>query len=638
MALHFLHLEDSADDADLIHGELRRAGLDAQIDRVETRDAFLEALFRRDFDLIISDYNLPAFDGLSALRLARERCPEVPFILVSSTIGEEKAVAALHEGAADYVMKDRIIRLPAAVERALCDARDLAILQETEQKLKEAYDRQSLLMSSIPVAMYYARIGPPLEMVWISDTVERITGFPVRRFIEEPNLWTSRLHYADRGQVFERFGSIADRGSVEMEYRWQCADGWHWFYDRAAAIQDRKKDPPAIVGIWLDISEKKTLQEQVVRAQRMESIGALASGVAHDLNNVLTPILMGIEILKENVHDEGSARILSSLGNSARRGAGVVKQVLAFARGTAGERVSLQPRHVIREVEKIIEQTFPKNIQFKTDVPKDLWEILADPTQLHQVLLNLCINARDAMPQGGALSIHAENRALDERAAAKYDGAKPSRYAAISVSDTGTGIEPAVLSKIFDPFFTTKPPGQGTGLGLSTVMNIVKAHEGFVSVDSEAGRGSRFTIHLPAAKVAVAEASAPESAAPQGHGEGILIADDEASIREITRETLEAHGYRVFAAADGTEAVALYVQHAPEIGAVLADVGMPYMDGFALARALRKVNPAVKLIFVTGMEQHAERAWEAGARGFLLKPYSGETLLRTLCDVLDAGV
>lgn len=386
-----------------------------------------------------------------------------------------------------------------------------------------------------------------------------------------------------------------------------------------------------------DITEKKRLEAQFLRAQRMESIGTLAGGIAHDLNNVLSPILTAVELLQMRFTDESSQRLLNILQTNAVRGGEMVKQVLSFARGVEGDYAPLHPKHLIREIVKILADTLPKNIEIIFSNPNDLWNVTGDATQLHQVLMNLCVNARDAMPQGGELHIEAENVEIDEHYARMNVETKPGRYVCLSVSDTGVGISQSNLSKIFDPFFTTKEQGQGTGLGLSTVASIVRSHGGFVNVYSEVGHGSRFKIHIPAIETtqpATVKAARPDL--PLGNGELIIIVDDESAIREIAKETLHTFGYKVLTANDGTEALALFAEHKDEVRCVITDMMMPFLDGPATIRALRRLSPNLKIIVTSGLKANGKSAEIAqfGINTFLQKPYTAEALLKALAAEL----
>lgn len=417
-----------------------------------------------------------------------------------------------------------------------------------------------------------------------------------------------------------------NRGDITIAARWTL-------------VRDDEGQPKSVLAINTDITEKKKIEAQFMRAQRMESIGTLAGGIAHDLNNILAPIMMSIDILKEISTEPQAAEILETIEMSAKRGADIVRQVLSFARGLEGQRLEIQLKHLVKDLEKIIKDTFPKDIRLKFMVPHDTWTVLGDPTQMHQVLLNLCVNARDAMPHGGTLSVEVENCELDAHYAAMNLHAKPGHYVKISVADTGSGIPTDLLEKIFEPFFTTKELNKGTGLGLSTVMAIVKSHDGNINVYSEPGKGTTFRIYFPAIVDSdmLEEKIIEQIGPPRGHGETILVVDDEASILTITSQTLQAFGYHVLKATDGADAVATYAQHRNEIAVIVTDMMMPIMDGTATMHAIMRINPAAKFIAASGLNANEGVATVAGmgVKHFLTKPYTAGTLLKTLRTVLD---
>jgi CheY-like chemotaxis protein len=324
---------------------------------------------------------------------------------------------------------------------------------------------------------------------------------------------------------------------------------------------------------------------------------------------------------------------------NVQRGTNLVKQVLAFGRGVKGERIPIHPPQIAREIKQIIQETFPKSVEFESQTPADLWTITGDPTQLHQVLLNLCVNARDAMPNGGKLTIHMKNVMLDKTQAGMGPGVPPGPYVVISVCDTGVGITKEVQDKMFEPFFTTKEPGKGTGLGLSTTLSIVKSHRGFIHCQSEVGKGSTFKVYLPAdtTPVAADHAAIEQSGLSGNHNELVLVVDDEEAIRKVAQKTLERHGYRVLLAADGAEAVSVYASRRNEIDAVITDMAMPIMDGSATILALKAINPAIKIVTTSGLasEGGLAKALSAGVRHFIPKPYTAEAMLHVLQEVLS---
>jgi PAS domain S-box-containing protein len=389
-----------------------------------------------------------------------------------------------------------------------------------------------------------------------------------------------------------------------------------------------------------DITERKVMEEKLLRSQRIEAIGTLASGVAHDLNNILAPIILSAEMLHAAEDAETRASLINSIEECANRGASVVNQVLTFARGTKGDRTTLQLNRLVEEMENIARQTFPKNITITSSVPSDLWPVTGDPTQIHQVLLNLCINARDAMPEGGSLCLFAKSAEIDENFAAMVPDAKAGSYAMLAVSDTGMGIAREIVQKIFDPFFTTKEVGKGTGLGLSTVAGIVRSHGGFVTVESGVGRGTTFKVFLPRETLTAAEQERlSQTEIPQDRGEAtILVVEDEAIIAKTLSMVLKNNGYKVLAAFDGNEALALYKEHAQEIDLVFTDVMMPGMDGVALSRALQEINPRVKILASTGQasEFRQDELYALGVDVILHKPYDVRNLLASLHDAIHA--
>jgi signal transduction histidine kinase/ActR/RegA family two-component response regulator len=387
-----------------------------------------------------------------------------------------------------------------------------------------------------------------------------------------------------------------------------------------------------------EIKERQKAEAHLLRAQRLESIGTLASGIAHDINNMLSPILLSAELLRKQVSEE-SRDLVEMIETSAERAAQVVRQVLTFARGIEGERTPVQPKDLLREVEKIAGETFPRAIRLESLVPRDLPLVECDATQIHQVLLNLCVNARDAMPEGGSLRIEADEFEVDEFYASMTPQARKGRYVRIRVADSGSGIPPEVLEQIFDPFFTTKPIGKGTGLGLSTAVGIVRSHDGFIEVQSEVGKGATFAIFLPSLSTgALLPDSQEDRSSPVGQGQLILVVDDECAIRNVTESVLAKNGYRTLAAADGAQAITIFAAQFDRIDAVFTDVLMPEVDGLALCRVLRKIDPTVRILAASGSSEDGRlrelRAMNIGE--VLNKPFSTDSLLSALAETLNA--
>ena len=415
------------------------------------------------------------------------------------------------------------------------------------------------------------------------------------------------------------------RGPVTVEVRWTL-------------VRDAHGAPKSILAINADITERKKLEQQFLRAQRMESIGTLAGGIAHDLNNLLSPILMGVGLLRHLDPRPEAAELISLIETSAVRGADLVKQVLSFARGVSGDRVTVDLRHLIGDLAKILKDTLPKNITLTLDLPTGVAPVDADATQLNQVLMNLCVNARDAMPAGGILRLALSNRTLDHPYAAMEGVVAPGAYVLVEVTDNGSGMPPEIVDRIFEPFFTTKEIGKGTGLGLSTVAAIVKSHGGSIRVDSEVGKGTAFKVYLLAKSnvASLPPGSSQLPLLPRGHGQCILVVDDEAPIRMVTQQTLEAFGYRVLTAEDGASGLALFAKNSGEIDLILTDMTMPVLDGPGLIAAVGRLAPQAKIIAASGLNANGKVAKTAnlGIQHFLPKPYTADTMLILIHKVL----
>jgi signal transduction histidine kinase/CheY-like chemotaxis protein len=422
--------------------------------------------------------------------------------------------------------------------------------------------------------------------------------------------------------------------------------------DRMASnVQDRTADLEASNGALRDqiverdraereIKEqhaaKAKLEEQFLRSQRMESVGALAGGIAHDLNNALVPVLMGSEMLRQaDTSEEDKLRMLDLIGASAKRCSAMVKQIVSFARGTQGKTGAVPIRHLVLEMANIAANTFPKSITIESHVSKEVWTVDADATELHQVLMNLCVNARDAMPNGGTLSIGADNLTVPADCAQSPAGIPAGRYVLLSVRDSGSGIPVEVQSRIFEPFFTTKAADKGTGLGLSTVATLVKRYKGHIELKSEIGKGAEFRIYLPASSSAeVDKPAADTSILPSGKGELILLADDEQMVLELAKRTLETYGYRVIVAANGMEAIARFEMRKADIRLVVTDTDMPFLDGSSAARAIRKISPQVPIIVASATVTGNSTRDDLPRVLLLHKPYGIEQLLQAVATVL----
>jgi PAS domain S-box-containing protein len=884
--LQVLIIEDSEDDMLLTTRELRRGGYTFDYVRVDTAEDMEAALDRQCWDIAIADYTLPAFSGPAALEILQQRQLDLPFIIVSGTIGEEMAVAAMRAGAHDYIIKGNLTRLVPAIAREIREADERhkrhtaeRALRVRELELRESEARYRLLFESNPhpmwvfdveslmflavnpaaiehygyseaefMTMTIADICPPQEIsrskpnqsgfnleqkcveVWkhrkrdgssidveiqiqnftfagkqasllsIHDITDRLKA-EQELYIQSSALesavegiakldangryaivnaayaeilgyrppeiigtnWIETIHPEDRQKMETAYQSMLEHGKVEIETRGIRKNGSSFYkqivmvaaydknhhltghycfakditerkqiealireqaalldvatdaisvrdlqhnllfwnkgaeriygWEKAAALgknavellfapgeprlqfdesqaillqegqwqgelqhlhqngkklvlegrwtlmRDEAGNPKSILTVSTDITAKKQLEAQFLRAQRLESLGTLASGIAHDFNNILTPVLAGTQLLPLRLThiDSRSQLLLKMMEDSAKRGADLVRQILAFASGVEGKRVSLQVRHLLAEVLQVARQTFPKTTTISRDIPEtDIWTVSADPTQLHQVFMNLCVNARDAMPDGGMLSVAVANHLITAADTCIHVDARIGEYVTISIRDTGTGIPAETLDRIFDPFFTTKEQGKGTGLGLSTVLGIINNHRGFILVDTEVGRGTEFKIYLPAIVDTVPH-EVEELTLLAGDGEMILVVDDEVFIQQVTQTVLEDYNYQTLVASNGLEAIDLYAKHRDRIKVILMDLMMPAMGGLTAIHTIQQIDPHIKIVATSGLgtETQVERLTDMGVKAFLAKPYTAKELLDTLQKVLD---
>lgn len=506
--------------------------------------------------------------------------------------------------------------------------REIEARAEAEKLIRE----QAALLDKARDAIYAQQLDG--TVIYWNRSAERLYGVPSSHAIGEPvDKLIGAMHVAGNLSPFEEtthsgewIGEIvrttAAGARLAVESRWTL-------------VRDERDQPVSILVVETDITERKSIEAQFFHAQRLESVGALASGIAHDLNNVFTPLLMSAQALEDAPPGSYNAHLAEIIFNSSRRGAEMVRQILLFVRGAEGERVPLQLDHLVKEVQKLLRETLPRSIRIQTRTAPELRSVKADATQLHQVLMNLCVNARDAMPNGGELSLELSNVPEGSHEFRNLPGAAGD-YVRISVSDTGTGIPPEIQSRIFAPFFTTKETGKGTGLGLSTVQAIVKNHHGFVDLQSTVGAGTKFLIYLPACEEEDLDSALTEGDCPSGHGELILVADDEACVREIVKATLEAFDYRVLLAEDGVDALSQFAQRRTEIACVISDNSMPFLDGVGCLRALRRINVQAPVVLMSGSGTAtipSALAQEPNVK-FLSKPFTQAQLLSAIYGCL----
>jgi PAS domain S-box-containing protein len=631
--VQILLIEDNPGDARLLEEVLKDiASLQFDLTVAERLESALQYLQDNDssksiFNLILLDLSLPDSQGLATLIAIQEKESTIPVIVLTGLDDENLAIAAMQQGAQDYLAKGEVSSdllgraIRYAIER-----------KQTEQKIRE----QAELLDVATDAIYLKDLAKKI-LLW-NKGAERMYGWLTEEALGKN---CEDLFYQDIPSTLEQaWAAVLERGEWQGEFTKLTKSGDKiTVASRWTLVRDRQNQPKSILSVDTDITEKKQLEAQFFRAQRLESLGTLASGIAHDLNNILTPILAASQLLPLKLPDadDRTKHLLEIIEDSSKRGAELVRQILSFARGAEGKHTNLQIGHILIDITQIAKSTFPKSIEIDKDIStRDLWTIWADSTQIHQVFMNLCVNARDAMPSGGTLTITAENLTID-RDYPKTNLApidlKTGHYVVITVSDTGCGIAKESLDRIFEPFFTTKEPGKGTGLGLSTALGIIKSHDGFVKVNSELGKGTEFKVYLPAAEHSEIEEDR-EQGLPEGCGELILVVDDEAAIREVTEATLLAYNYKVLTASDGIEAIALYFQHKLEISLILTDMMMPSLDGSTAIRTFLKIDPQMKVIAFSGLETNKQLAKSLGVKTFLSKPYTTQELLEALDGVL----
>jgi two-component system cell cycle sensor histidine kinase/response regulator CckA len=763
--LHAMLIENSVADAELNVHELQHAGFRCEPLVISTRAEFLEHLGRFPFDIVLADYRLSSWTGMDAFSTMRQAGRDVPFILVTGTLGEEVAVECIKQGVTDYVLKEHLARLPLAVaraleERALRDARSFMV-----DALRQSEANSLFLFAHNPLPMWVFE-EETQQFLQVNDAALRHYGYDRMDFLrmtacdlhppeEVPNLLAAFQRSNPREQVAGQWHHRKKDGSLidvemflhKMEYSGQAAalvvaqditerkraeeekqkfftlveysrdfiavadlqdnvqyvnpagrallgiaeteslkgthsldyvipddlpmvqdtilpalyTSGHWegelrFRHRQTGqsvpmdfvgfqVKDPKTGEPRFVAtVSRDMTERRALEQQLRHAQKFEAFGQLAGGIAHDFNNVIGAILGWAELGEEQAASSDATLLnyFKKIHLQCDRVTALIRQLLAFARRQILEPRSLSLNQTVHDVMNLLDKVIGKNIEMKTALADNLLAVRADPTQIEQVLMNLCINSRDAMPKGGRITIETHNSRFSEEDCHRIVGLQQGHFAELRVSDTGIGMDAALRERIFEPFFTTKGTGKGTGLGLATVYGIVKQHSGFVLVESEPGRGSAFRIFLPVDETpAQGEIRAPvfDDLPVRGGTETILLADDHEGIREMARSVLTAKGYHVLLAHDGEEAVETFTAHRDRISLVLLDVIMPRRSGPEVFAAIKVLNPTMPVIFATGYSNETAALADLVARGVavLSKPYSPSALCRRVREVLDTA-
>jgi len=749
--IRILHLEDKASDARLVQRTLEREGMAITVTVARSEQEFKQAFEQGEYDIILGDYRLPGWNGIDALRWSRSMHLDVPFILVTATLGDEQAAVCIKEGAADYVLKDRLERLPVAIKNAVEENRLRVERDAAQKKLRDAAQQYRLLFEANPTPMWVARIDDK-SILAVNDAIVEHYGYTQEEFLRmsildvlppedvpvllaryenqfEPQVRhvgirrhrkkngtpmlvdvtirdiifqdieariallrdvTAQLHAEEQhrsiihGAPFGIYRVKADGTlllanpalvtmlgyeSEEEILKLNSADFYENPDDRQKLLnlaqvpgvvshemEWKRKDHATLqvrmVGRRLkiengddatyevfveDITERRSLEAQFLQAQKMEAVGQLAGGIAHDFNNLLMVIRGNAQILKELRNDPAKVDHHSlQIVKAADKAASVARQLLVFSRKQTLTREPMDLNATIADLWKMLPRLLGEDIEMHTDLDPELGVVCADQGQMEQIVMNLAVNARDAMPKGGKLTIETANVHFETTAIWGAGQIRPGEYVVLAVKDTGSGMSPETQARIFEPFFTTKERGKGTGLGLATVYGIVKQSNGFIRVDSEAGRGTTFFIYLPLAKDAAIASAAPAQEVATAGSETILVVEDDEMLRELMTEYLSSKGYKVMLATSGIEALAVFKSGIASIDLLMTDVVLPGMGGQELAAALRELEPEMQIIFVSG---YTDRELDDTILGehsrFLHKPFSLNNLAQHVREVLD---
>ena len=630
-----LMVEDNDSDAVLINRELSRLSPPPAVQHVRTQPAFVVALEGFSPHVILSDHNIPGFSGWEALKLAQQVQPDVPFILVTGSLDEETAVRYLKSGASDYILKDRLVRLGPALLESLERARQKVALRSQERLLRQIIDANPSLIFVKDWNGRFVLVNRATAEVY-GTTVETLVGKTDADF--NPNV-DEIAHFLRHDR--DVMSSGQPRIIAEEPVTNPTTGDTRWFQTIKVPLRSPQEGTATLLGVSTEITERKRLEEQLLQSQKMEAVGQLAGGVAHDFNNILTAIVGYTDLLAAEL--EGNPRQLEDLEEirkAARRAAALTRQLLAFSRKQVLEPRIIDVNSVVANLDKMLRSLISENIELKMDLADNLAAARADPNQIEQVIMNLAINARDAMPDGGTVTIETRNTTLDEAYAAQHVSVIPGEYVMLAVTDTGCGMDEKTKSRIFEPFFTTKPAGRGTGLGLSTVYGIVKQTGGNIWLYSEPGKGTTFKIYLPAiaalpediGKVAPAEAARP------GRGT-VLVVEDDDQLRRLTHRALAGQGYTVLEADRGSTALDIARRHKGQIDLLLTDVIMPDTNGRKLAETIQAARPGLRVLYMSGYPDGAIASHgmlEPGV-SYLSKPFTTEAITRRVREVLEAS-
>jgi two-component system, cell cycle sensor histidine kinase and response regulator CckA len=629
--LRVLNLEADPEDHELIRKQVGSSGLSVKFERAANRTEFEAAIKRGETDLILADHCIPGYDGMAALESALLGLPGVPYIIVSDSIGEDRAAECLRRGATDFVHKDRLDRLPAAIVQASKKTAEPYHDMEAEERFRE--------MAENIRDVFWVCASSTGKVLYVSPAFEGIWGMPQGALFTAQASWPMAVLDEDREALAEAQGKLARSTPYEVEYRIRRPDASvRWIHDRGFSVPDKAGGPPRMVGVASDVTERKRLESELLQAQKMELVGKLAGGIAHDFNNLLTIISGYVSMLldKEN-QPPASVEALKRVFTASRQATGLVRQLLLFSRKRSPKREVIDLNTEIEVMSGMLQRLLGEMIVVDFVPGPEAPRTNADVGMLEQVLMNLAVNARDAMSRGGRLTITVGNRPRGAKPL-QDSPIMPGDYAFISVRDTGSGIPASILPRIFEPFFTTKDEGRGTGLGLATAKDIVKRHDGWIEVETDVGAGTVFRIYLPLTRATVAPF--PESDTkhfPKTGKQTILLVEDETNVREFAAAVLQQDGYTLLQAKSGENALEVWRWHSARIDLLLTDVVLPgELSGLQLGEKLQEEKHSLRVILATGYSRDsvAPKSRDGKALFVLSKPYTPRSLLQAVREVL----
>ena len=644
--LRVLILEDSEDDARLLIRKLAKEGNFETVHvRVDSLAALKAALDEQEWDIVISDHSMPQFTAISALQELQRRGLDIPVIILSGSIEPSAAVAAMKAGASDYIMKEDTTRLLPAIERELREAKSRRERRLADRNLKErnvemAREQEKFQQITQAIEEVFWMTNPDsTEMIYISPGYEKIWGRTCESLYKAPHEWAEAMHPEDRERVL-RLASEQMLVGGESEYRILRPDGeLRWIKNQIFPIKDASGKIHRVAGVAADITKTKQFQAQFHKAQKMEAIGRLAGGVAHDFNNLLTAIGGYSHFLLSSLAPDDKRREdVEQIKKAGERAAGLTRQLLAFSRQQVLQMKVVDCNFLVADLEKMLKRIVSEDVKLSTVLSREPGFIKSDPGQIEQVLMNLVVNSKDALPKGGSIAIETSNVELKGDYARMHLQVKPGSYVMFAVSDSGTGMDSETLAHLFEPFFTTKEQGKGTGLGLATVYGIVKQSGGGIYVYSEPGVGTTFKVYFPR----VDEASQPAAVGrapsnPPVGSETILLVEDDELVRTFVYRALLESGYAVLVAQDSAQAIRLCEKQGSSIDLILTDVIMPQMHGPELVKLLSPLCPEAKVIFMSGYTDTAvtHRDLVDSGAPFLQKPLTPDALARKVRETLD---